>query len=59
VFYVPGEDDTSVDDGTIYPNRYGKGTKGNGWYSFDHKGVHFVGLVNVVQFEGMLKLGQP
>jgi 3',5'-cyclic-AMP phosphodiesterase len=57
VFYVPGEHDTSVDDGKIYLERYGKGTKGNGWYSFDHKGVHFVGLNNVVQLEGMGKLG--
>jgi Icc protein len=59
VFYVPGEHDTSVDDGKMYLDRYGKGTKGNGWYSYDHKGVHFVGLVNVVQLEGMGKLGQP
>ena len=58
VFYVPGEHDTSVDDGKLYLDRYGKGTKGNGWYSFDHKGVHFIGLVNVVQLEGMGKLGQ-
>jgi Icc protein len=28
--------------------RYGKGTKGDGWYSFDSHGVHFLGLVNVV-----------
>jgi 3',5'-cyclic AMP phosphodiesterase CpdA len=59
VFYVPGEHDTSVDDGKLYLDRYGKGSKGNGWYSFDHKGVHFIGLVNVVQLEGMGKLGQP
>ena len=59
VFYVPGEHDTSVDDGKMYLDRYGKGTKGNGWYSFDHKGVHFIGLVNVVQLEGMGKLGLP
>ncbi|HWE85018.1 MAG TPA: metallophosphoesterase [Terracidiphilus sp.] len=58
VFYVPGEHDTSMDDGKLYLERYGKGTGGNGWYSFDHKGVHFVGLVNVVQLEGMGKLGQ-
>jgi 3',5'-cyclic-AMP phosphodiesterase len=58
IFYVPGEHDTSVDDGKIYLERYGKGSKGNGWYSFDHKGVHFIGLVNVVQLEGMGKLGQ-
>jgi 3',5'-cyclic AMP phosphodiesterase CpdA len=57
IFYVPGEHDTSVDDGKLYLTRYGKGTAGNGWYSFDHKGVHFVGLVNVVQLEGMGKLG--
>jgi 3',5'-cyclic-AMP phosphodiesterase len=30
VFYVPGEHDTSVDDGKMYLERYGKGTKGNG-----------------------------
>src|ERR1700751_4676014 len=59
VFYVPGEHDTSVDDGKLYLDRYGKGTKGNGGYSLDHKGVHFIGLVNVVQLEGMGKLGQP
>jgi Icc protein len=59
VFYVPGEHDTSVDDGKMYLERYGKGSKGSGWYSFDHKGVHFIGLVNVVELEGMGKLGQP
>lgn len=58
VFYVPGEHDTSIDDGKMYLDRYGKGTKGNGWYSFDHKGVHFVGLNNVAQLEGMGKLGE-
>ena len=58
VFYVPGEHDTAVDDGKLYLERYGKGSQGNGWYSFDHKGVHFIGLVNVVQLEGMGRLGQ-
>ncbi len=58
VFYVPGEHDTSADDGKVYLERYGKNTKGTGWYSFDHKGVHFVGLVNVVQLEGTGRLGQ-
>jgi len=57
-FYVPGEHDTSIDDGKLFLERYGKGTKGQGWYSFDHKGVHFAGLVNVVQLEGLGKLGQ-
>ena len=57
VFYVPGEHDTSVDDGKMYLQRYGKGTKGSGWYSYDHKGVHFIALVNVAQLEGMGSLG--
>ncbi len=57
VFYVPGEHDNSVDDGKLYLERYGKSTKGQGWYSFDHKGVHFVGLVNSAALEGMGKLG--
>jgi Icc protein len=57
VFYVPGEHDNSVDDGKLYLERYGKDAKGKGWYSFDHKGVHFVGLVNSAALEGMGKLG--
>jgi Icc protein len=51
VFYVPGEHDMLDDDGRQYLERYGKGTKGSGWYSFDKKGVHFVGLVNVVNLK--------
>ena len=31
----------------LYLARYGKGTKGDGWYSFDDHGVHFIGLSNV------------
>ena len=57
IFTVPGEHDVATDDGKEYRERYGKNTKGDGWYSFDHKGVHFVGLVNVVQLEGLGKLG--
>lgn len=49
VFYVPGEHDMS-NDGKEYRDRFGKGTLGAGWYSFDQKGVHFVGLVNVASF---------
>jgi len=48
VFYVPGEHDVLGDNGKQYLDRYGKNTKGNGWYSFDYNGVHFIGLVNVV-----------
>ena len=56
-FYVPGEHDTAIDDGALYRERFGKNTKGTGWYSFDHKGVHFVGLNNVQQIDGLGKLG--
>jgi len=48
IFYVPGEHDVLNDGGKSYLERYGKGTKGQGWYSFDKGGVHFVGLVNVL-----------
>jgi hypothetical protein len=47
VGYVPGEHDFDGDGNKEYLRRYGKGTQGLGWYSFDLKGVHFVGLVNV------------
>ena len=47
VFFVPGEHDILNDDGKQYLDRYGKGANGGGWYSFDKKGVHFIGLVNV------------
>jgi Icc protein len=57
VFYVPGEHDNATDDGREYLSRFGKGTKGSGWYSFDQQGVHFVGLVNSAALEGMGKLG--
>jgi 3',5'-cyclic-AMP phosphodiesterase len=50
-FFVPGEHDMLVDDGQQFRDRYGKGTQGAGWHSFDHKGVHFVGLVNVVNLK--------
>jgi Icc protein len=46
IFYVPGEHDMT-DNGKLYLERYGKGTIGDGWYSFDKNGVHFIGLVNV------------
>jgi predicted MPP superfamily phosphohydrolase len=46
VFFVPGEHDLLGDDGKQYMERFGKGTTGRGWQSFDHKGVHFIGLNN-------------
>ena len=55
VFYVPGEHDVLNDNGQLYRSRFGKTAKGAGWYSFDQKGVHFVGLVNVMDIkEGSL-----
>jgi 3',5'-cyclic AMP phosphodiesterase CpdA len=60
VHYVPGEHDV-IDEGAgkAYLDRYGKLSKGKGWYSFDHGGVHFVGLVNVFDLKagGMGNLG--
>jgi Icc protein len=51
VFYVPGEHDVLEDDGASYLARFGKGTQGAGWHSFDQNGVHFIGLVNVVNLK--------
>ena len=51
VFYVPGEHDVLNDDGKQFLERYGRNSKGHGWYSFDKKGVHFVGLVNVMNLK--------
>jgi len=48
IFYVPGEHDVLNDNGKQYLARYGKGTRGDGWYSFDSHGVHFIALVNVI-----------
>ena len=60
VFYVPGEHDVLGDDGQTYLQRFGKGTQGAGWHSFDQGGVHFVGLVNVLNLKagGLGSLGR-
>ncbi len=60
VHYVPGEHDlVDPEAGRLYRERYGRGTKGAGWYSFDANGVHFIGLVNVVNLKagGLGNLG--
>ncbi len=56
---VPGEHDVTDGIGTEYFARYGGPSKNRGYYSFDHAGVHFVGLVNVMQFKpgGLASLG--
>ena len=51
IHYVPGEHDVLNDNGKQYRERYGKNTLGEGWYSFDQKGAHFIGLVNVVDLK--------
>jgi 3',5'-cyclic AMP phosphodiesterase CpdA len=60
IHYVPGEHDM-IDEGQgkAYLERYGKGSKGAGWYSYDDHGVHFIGLVNVVDLKagGLGNLG--
>jgi len=60
VFFVPGEHDVlDPDGGKAFLDRFGKGSLGAGWYSFDHRGVHFVALVNVADLKpgGMGNLG--
>ena len=56
-FFVPGEHDLLGDDGKQYMERFGKGTAGRGWQSFDRRGVHFIGLNNSAQLEGMGAIG--
>jgi Icc protein len=59
IFYVPGEHDVLDDDGRMFRDRFGQQAQGDGWYSFDHKGAHFIGLVNVVNLKagGLGNLG--
>jgi 3',5'-cyclic AMP phosphodiesterase CpdA len=56
---TPGEHDVTDGVGTEYFSRFGAASKGKGYYSFDHQGVHLVGLVNVMQFKagGLASLG--
>lgn len=42
VMYVPGEHDAALDGGELYRQFFGET-----YYSFDHKGVHFIALDNV------------
>jgi 3',5'-cyclic AMP phosphodiesterase CpdA len=48
---VPGEHDTTDATVTEYFNRFGKASNNKGYYSFDHAGVHFIALINVLQFK--------
>jgi Icc protein len=59
IFYVPGEHDVLNDDGQMFRERFGQHAMGGGWYSFDQKGAHFIGLVNVTNLKagGLGNLG--
>jgi hypothetical protein len=56
---VPGEHDTADATVTEYFNRFGKASNNKGYYSFDHAGVHFIALINVLEFKagGLGNLG--
>ena len=58
VLTVPGEHDT-IDDhaGRNYRQMFGAGTAGDGWYSFDVLGVHFISLVNTLSLHKLGHLG--
>lgn len=60
VFFVPGEHDMLDDAGRLYLARHGRPATGPGWYSFDKRGVHFIGLVNVLNLKagGLGTLGR-
>ncbi|MGH8212678.1 MAG: metallophosphoesterase family protein, partial [Rhodanobacteraceae bacterium] len=51
VFFIPGEHDVIGDNGKAYFARFGGGVSGGGWHSFDHRGVHFIALVNVLNLQ--------
>ncbi|MGO8914612.1 MAG: metallophosphoesterase family protein [Stellaceae bacterium] len=49
--YVPGEHDVLNDEGSAFFQRFATESKTGGWYSFDHGGVHFIALVNVLNLK--------
>src|SRR5256886_6862316 len=51
IFFVPGEHDVLNDDGAMFRERYAKKSRGQGWYSFDKNGAHFIGFVNVLNLK--------
>ncbi|HZY05127.1 MAG TPA: metallophosphoesterase [Anaeromyxobacteraceae bacterium] len=52
VVYTPGEHDVFADGGAEFLHRFGRETVGGrGWRSFDAGGIHFVGLVNVLDYK--------
>jgi Icc protein len=51
IFYVPGEHDVLDGTGKLYRERHGMNSAGDGWYSVDLNGAHFVGLINVLNLK--------
>ena len=58
IFTVPGEHDSTDDHGQRYRDAFGKGSRGDGWYSFDAAGVHVIALVNTLNMKLLGHLGQ-
>ena len=58
VLVLPGEHDSTDDTGQKYRQFFGAGTQGDGWFSLDHRGVHFVGLVNTINLQKLGHLGR-
>jgi 3',5'-cyclic-AMP phosphodiesterase len=56
---VPGEHDVLDADKSLFFQRYGRGSEGRRWYAFDHAGVHFIALINVMDLQagGQGRLG--
>lgn len=57
VFTVPGEHDSVGDGGRAYRRAFGHNTTGDGWFSFDTHGVHFLALINTLSLEKLGHLG--
>ncbi|HEV7686841.1 MAG TPA: metallophosphoesterase [Acidimicrobiia bacterium] len=57
VLVLPGEHDSTDDTGQKYRQFFGAGSQGDGWFSFDHRGVHFVALVNTINLQKLGHLG--
>jgi 3',5'-cyclic AMP phosphodiesterase CpdA len=57
VLTIPGEHDSTDDSGQKYRQVFGAGSMGDGWYSFDHKGVHFISVVNTINLQKLGHLG--
>jgi 3',5'-cyclic-AMP phosphodiesterase len=56
---VPGEHDVLDSGKSLFFRHYGRGAEGRRWYSFDHDGVHFIALINVLDLRagGLGRLG--